>query len=112
MVTASGKPQQFPKFCALCTPAGRKYPNNYLLPIHLEWSDWEEEEKDFSKQEKEEKEKQERGDWDGTIQKQKEGKEIKLKQINMKIPKLGPETMSPLKTKDTQLHPTAHQYAG
>ena len=31
-------------------------------------------------------------------------KELKLTQITMKIPKLGPETMSPLETKDTQVH--------
>ena len=59
------------KFCALSTPVGGQCPNNYLLPIHPEWSDLEEEEKDLNKQEGEEKQE----DWDGTIQNQKEEKE-------------------------------------
>ena len=73
VVTASGQPQQVPKFCALCTPIGRQCPNNYLLPIHPEWSDPEEEEKDPNKQE--DKEKQAEEDGDSTIQKQKAEKE-------------------------------------
>ena len=36
--------------------------------------------------------------------KSKRNKELELKQINMKIPKSGPETMSPLETKDTNMH--------
>ena len=55
VITASWQPQQFPKFCALYTPVGRQCPNNYLLPIHPEWSDPEEEEKDLNKQEGAEK---------------------------------------------------------
>ena len=103
MVTVSKQPQQFPNFCGLCTPAGRQCLNNYLLPIHPEWSDdSEEEEKDLNKQNREEK--QEIEDWDSTMQKQKEERELELKQNNMKIPKSCPETMSPLETEDTKVH--------
>ena len=56
VVTTSGQPQQFPKFCALCTLPGRQCLNNYLLPIHPEWSDSEEEEKDLTMQDREEEE--------------------------------------------------------
>ena len=103
VVTTTGQPQQFPKFCALCTNLGRQYPNNYLLPIHPEWSDPQEEEKYFSKQEEGEQ-KQEEEDWVGTIQKQKEEKGWELKQSNEKIPKSDPETISPSETKDTDMH--------
>ena len=68
-------PNRVPKFCALCTSIGRQCPNNYLLPIHPEWSNSEEEEKDLNRQDKEERETQQEEDWDGTIQKQKEEKE-------------------------------------
>ena len=78
MVTTSGQPQQFPKLCALHTPIGRQYLNNYLLPIYKEWSDSEEEDKDLNKQDREEEE-QEMEDWDGTIQIQSIEKELKLK---------------------------------
>ena len=44
IVTVAGQPKMFPKFCALCTPIGRQCPNNYLLPIHTNWSDPEKEE--------------------------------------------------------------------
>ena len=104
MVTTSEQPQQFPKYCALCTPTGRQCLNNYLLPIHPEWSNSEEEEKDLNKQIREEDEKQEMEDWDSIMQKQKEEKGLELKHINMKIPKSGPETMSPLETEDTKVH--------
>ena len=33
----------FSNFCHLCTPVGRKCPNNYISPDHSEWSDPEEE---------------------------------------------------------------------
>ena len=69
MVTVAGQPQKFPKFCALCTPIGRQNLNNYLLPVHPEWSNPEEDEKDHNKQQQEEK--QEEEDWDNTIQKAK-----------------------------------------
>ena len=54
-VTTSRQPQQIPNFCALCTPIGKQCLNNYLLPIHPEWSDPEEEEKDIGRQDREEK---------------------------------------------------------
>ena len=73
VVTIAGQPQQFPTFCALCTPIGRQCLNNCLLPIHPEWSDSEEEKKGLKEQE--EKEEQEEEVWDGTIQKQKDEKE-------------------------------------
>ena len=43
-------------------------------------------------------------DWEGTIQKQKEEKELELKEINMKIPKSDSKTLSPLETGDTKVH--------
>ena len=104
MVTIAGQPQKFPTFCALCTLIGRQCPNNYLFPINPEWSDPEEEEKDINKQEEGEEKQEEEEDWDGTIQKQKEEKEWELKQSNEKIPKLDPETMSPLEIEDTEVH--------
>ena len=61
VVTASEQPQQLPKFCALCTSTGRQCPNNYLLPIHSEWSDSEEEERDFNKENGEEEKKARNG---------------------------------------------------
>ena len=64
VVTTSDQPQQVPQFCALCKPTGRQCPNNYLLPIHPEWSDPKQEE---NKQEGEENQDEE--DWDGIIQK-------------------------------------------
>ena len=53
-----GQSQQILKFCTLCTPVGRKCPNNYLSPNHPEWSEPEKEE-----------------DWDGEEQKEKERRE-------------------------------------
>ena len=32
-----GQSQQIQNFCTLCTPVGRKCPNNYLSPNHPEW---------------------------------------------------------------------------
>ena len=49
VITTSGQPQQLPNLCALCTTIGRECLNNFLLPIHPEWSDPEEEEKDLNK---------------------------------------------------------------
>ena len=43
-------------------------------------------------------------DWDSTLQKQKEEKDWELKQSTEEIPKLDPETMPPLETKDTEMH--------
>ena len=42
-------------------------------------------------------------DWDSTIQKQKEEKELELKQINMKTPKSGQGTMFPLETEYSEV---------
>ena len=55
MVSTSGQTQQVPNFFVLCTPIGKQCPDNYLLPIHPEWSDSEEEEKDLNRQEEKEK---------------------------------------------------------
>ena len=48
VTTTSEQSQQFPKFCALCMSVGRQWPNNYLLPVHPEWSD-QEEQKDLNR---------------------------------------------------------------
>ena len=84
-------PNSPPKYCALCTPTGRQCLNNYILSIHLEWSD-PEEKKDLSKQQKEEEQEKEE-DLNDTKQKQKE-QELK----SDKILKSDPETMSLWKT--------------
>ena len=83
MVTTSGQPQQLPKFCSLCTPTGRPCPNNFLLPIHQEWSDPEEEKKDLNKQEEEEKE---GNNWDSTIQNRRKKKNKNTNKVMRKIP--------------------------
>ena len=53
VATTSEQPQQVPHVCALYMSIGRQFQNNYLLPIHPEWSN-PEEEKDHNKQQKEE----------------------------------------------------------
>ena len=55
-----GQSQQIQNICTLCTPVGRKCPNNYLSPNHQEWSepgdDWDEQ-KQKGKEHKEEESK-------------------------------------------------------
>ena len=87
MTSIPKQSQQPQSFCSLCMPVGRQCPNNYILPMHPEWSDLEEE-KDLSKQEnEEEQEKKEEEEWDGTRQKEKEQEP--------KINKSDSETMAP-----------------
>ena len=72
MTTIPRPPHLSQNCCALCMPVGRQCQNNYMLPMHPEWSD-PEEEKDLSKQESEgEQEKEEDEDWDSTRQKETE----------------------------------------
>ena len=72
---------------------GRQCLNNYVLPIHPEWSDLE----GGKDQQKEKEQEKEEEDWDGARQKQKE-KEL----TGDKIPKADPDTMSPLENSDTK----------
>ena len=71
MTNITEQPKQSQNFCALCTAVGWQCPNNYMLPIHPEWSDLEDE-KDLSNHEnKEEQEKEKEEDRDGKDSKKK-----------------------------------------
>ena len=99
MVTVSGQSQQLPKLYALCTTIGRQCPNNYLLPIHPEWSDPEEEEKDLNEQEEKENKKK-----FGMVQLKNRRKKKNSNKVRRNFSKSDPEAMFPLETEDVEVH--------
>ena len=65
METLAAQSQKPPKYCAICTPAGKLCPTEYPLPIKADWSDDSEEEKETQWQNKDKDKYSDIEDWDG-----------------------------------------------
>ena len=66
-ITVSSQNQQRSNYCATCTPLGKQCQTTYPMGLNPNWSDLEEEEKD----------------WNGDRWKEKELKELELKNNNI-----------------------------
>ena len=62
METLPNQSQTSPGYCAICTPARKQCPTEYLMPLKSHWSGSDEEEKDNNVQKGEEIK-----DWDGDL---------------------------------------------
>ena len=98
------KPDQKPQsYCVTCTPLGKQCLTTYPMPLNPNWSYSEEEEKDLKVPNEAEEEIE---DWEGYIQRQKEIKELELKNNNITIPQSSPKSQSTSTsdTDDTVVH--------
>ena len=78
--------QKTPGYCVTCTPLGKQCHRTYPMPLHSNWLDSKEEEKDPKEEEIE--------NWNGDIKRQKELKELQLKNNNVTIPQSCPKSQS------------------